>query len=386
MAILKSFQKLERVHIWSWPNCSEKSITSFFESPNIRKSLKEIILTAVLTDVIMTPLTQCSGLQKCTLEGRWKAQNTSLQKFLMQNSHLKELTLYGIPCDDAAAEAIGNMKELRQLILDDCSNITYSGLAKLLQSKEALEELHLENLLCSVSSDQGELDSLKSLKTLYFGFMQKQGEYTLDKGTISKEALKTLVANLQNQLTSFSLKGLDIYYFSEKSFELIGQFKQLKQLRLIDCPQFNDNSLSLLAKSSLQQTLEHLELSDLSLSDEFINDLTKFNNLSKLLLAKCYGLTETGRQRFIHNETLKSRLVALCLGNFDLPLDLAEELVESFAALRYLELINSEPNPPAEDKLFEISKKRAHPLKRFGFSEGDDWNFSGEFNNLIRRT
>ncbi len=130
-----------------------------------------------------------------------------------------------------------------------------------------------------------------------------------------------------------SLEVADNALLSGEQFGPIALLTQLACLRIINCPHFNDDSVTALRESPVGE----LELNRVSLSNAGLSEVAKLKRLDTLMISKCGAITKKGWTDFLQQPQLQARVRKLQLNFVPLTLGMVP-LLQAFQKLEVLRI------------------------------------------------
>lgn len=339
IACIQKYSNLKNLIL---PCYKESTILALINAPSLIKTVESLKYSGHLNDSICVDLGKFKNLTSLHIHClKWNVgSSSSLAKGLSALTHLENLTFRKIPVRDDIAASLENCMHLTKVSIDNID--AHPGLAALLKNKNKLKILDLRGL--NFLTDQfNALYELKALTSLRLQFKKNDSGFCKEDGGLNPPGLQKLAEVYKDQLEEFSLSNNKMEWQSDTYIDAFANCTKLKKLILSDCPLVNDHSILKLSLGPLQNTLKHLELRKLSVSDISIEYLARFKKLTKLLISNCYGLTEKGRQSLVQNSYLQNQLRALALGSFALSKEMAFHIIQNFRELTDFSMYNSAP-------------------------------------------
>jgi hypothetical protein len=360
---LAKYKQLNTLYIQgAW--IKEQGLMALCQSTTLKKSMIDFTFLnstcGAITDNTLTQLKGFGSLEHFTAGERgvmgdysWKISENTLLAFLEAQKKLKTLNLLGPMITDLIAEKIGQMNQLENLQLSDCSQLSSrDGWKLLLNNKENLTYLDIKN-----ATLLGE-DHIPLIGKLSLTFL------SIDKSScISSKCIQELCKSpsLQKQLKTLHLSRMK--YLKAEGYTYLQTLQNLTSLRLDKCHWFNEDALKVLSESSLAKTLNTLELVGTGIDDKAVVLLAQFSQLKYLLLGDCYALTKIGCEELLDCSTLRENLIIFGTEHFDWTEKQLEKLAY-FDALKVVILSNDESlsfdnsgpiSKIAEEKGFSLS-------------------------------
>ena len=355
LAAIEKFQNLKSLIL---PRYDEATLVALFNAPSLIKTVESLKYSGGITDSIGMALGKLQNLKSLHIHcSKWNVQSpSSLAQGLASLIQLEKLIFRSIPVRDDIAASLENCMNLKKVSIDDF-DIGDPALTAMLKNKNKLETLDLRGL-SFITDKYSALYELKALTSLRLQFKTHDSGFIIEDGGLNEAGLRKLAETYRDQLEELSLSGNTQEWQSDTYIDAFANFTKLKKLSIVDCPLVNDHSIQLLSSSPLQNTLKHLELKALSLSDTSIEYIAQFKKLTQLLIANCYGLTEKGRLSLIQNPQFQNQLVALGLGSFSLSKEMAFDIIKNYKVLTDLSMYNSEPWPDVRDEMLDMAKQK----------------------------
>ncbi|MGD9682156.1 MAG: protein kinase [Candidatus Obscuribacterales bacterium] len=186
---------------------------------------------------------------------------------VLENSHAENVDLKGSSIDDRAFEHLSKMKKIRELVLDNCLNITDSGI-KLMSRSKSLARLHLvgtrvtdgvfENLSSCPELDHIDISNCQQVAGTTLGKLKNLAYLIMEEDPKIKaqlSVLKSLPNLVELNLSNCNLEDSDLAEIKDlnlRSLELRGnhltnsgimQLQSLRQLKRLDLSNCNNVSL-----------------------------------------------------------------------------------------------------------------------------------------------
>ena len=315
------------------------------QSPSLQKTLNELNFIGVykITDEVIQTLKGFSQLEhlkmapteECEVDKCWLVQPATFQDLLKQNrENLKILTLgKEVTVDAESMKTILTLNHLETLIVDNCKGVQEGyGSFDSLKDMNNLSILTLRHI-----GEKGEvfgtdeISYLKGLplKELTLSFYPNNGTtlYAWQLFSHSEVTTKTL--------KSLTLEGLQSTEIQGEDYGFLGNLP-LESLRLIKCGWINDETLKSWIGSPLSKTLKKLEFHNSALTNDAIDLLQNFPELSVLGLVENYGMFgEDAGEKLANSAILKKNLKGLFLGDIKINLDSMLKIVQ-FDQLKFL--------------------------------------------------
>ncbi len=336
---LKKYENLEKLEI----DCSVETIISILQEGTFVPKLKKLhiktdcitddLLEALKSDKLKDILTDIKLSRSWEIEstGYWKAKSETFQKFLQNQKNLLSFELCNlIPVDDGIMQQIIAIPSLKACIIGNCESVDNSGFDKLYDMKK-LEKFSLSMINASSEPNNffGEVVlsqlCLIPLQHLYLDFKHS--------GQMSANALGILCRGkeISKSLKSLTLSGMTHAKVEGEEFSVIGNFENLEELCLQNCPWVTDDTIENLKTRPATKSLQVLNLDTVGITNNSLRIIfsDEFPNISTLGLSSCPAAMNKETPLLLIKSSLKERLKGLALNGLKVNLEEMKELVKS---------------------------------------------------------
>ncbi|KPA81550.1 hypothetical protein ABB37_03894 [Leptomonas pyrrhocoris] len=267
------------------------------------------ILHTPLHETFLQAITTCTSLE-CLMLHRCRGVR-SLEP-LQRLSQLQSLSLHGLSIADVDVLSLGALPALRQLVLDECRNIT--DLSFLAPLRHTLEKLFVPRTL------------LSNVNMQHIGLLDKLVE--LDVHSLRQltelDALK--------ELTSLRVLNARDNLITNHGCAMLSCMPSLQRLDLASCRCLTSLAAVIGPSSRWAQRLLSLNLSQTAITDEGLRGIAECTELRYLNLSQCSAVQELS---FLHK---MSSLRWLHLGSTSVTEAETDRHLPSASALRLLSL------------------------------------------------
>ncbi len=311
---------LKNLHTLSLDGCrclSDISLRALGNLINLRKL--DLSQCDLVSDDAIQHLTNIFFLEELSLGWCRRITDKGVEILVQQpgrNVHLNTLSLARCHISDPGVECLAQLKALRHLVLNGCTNIRSVALGKTLSLLKYLETLDVSYCPSILrSSWQGKIDSIKSLDLCYAAVTDVQlsrlsnlpalEEVNFDSCLVGDWALAHFADNnVVPNLVSLNLADCDL---TDSGMPHLPKLKKLKHLSLFYCNISNQG----LRHLSGMMSLETLNLDSRDISDDGLYHLRNLN--LKSLDVFSARITDIG---CVHLKRIKSlESLELCGGN-----------------------------------------------------------------------
>lgn len=318
-------------------------LTTYLQYALHKTTLKTLNLNlncTVVAPEALVALPSFTNLTNVAIDAKWNVTDANILTFLKAKPGLTSLELAGYALSQPIVDQIATMKELEQLCLNDCSKVgKFDGLLDAMKNLQVLllgeaKDFTDDNLatvacypnLCSLS--------LLNASNIYQG-------------------LRTFCnAPAMSNLRSFHLTGNSILTSHELSY--LGNLASLQTLRLERIAFMNDDAFEEMTyKKPMVESLQALELNQVSLDDKSIRRFSRFRGLKTLMWTNCYAISLLGMSSFMTSSNLKYTLRKLYLDGVPMRWRTAEDF-DDFRKLDALCLGNLNLNEDTFDAILDV--------------------------------
>lgn len=327
---IKKYQKIEELYLEG----TAENIIEVLKETSFVNTLKKIRIDAYLiSDAVIEVLGAYTNLEAVELipysgevdyKGKkkvsWTVKPEIFQQFLQKHVHsLRKLTLgKEIEVDTESMKTILTLTNLKELAVNNCKGVGYLGFSSLgnMVNLTALVLGKLQSSYLEAFTDE-QLAQLSTLKLESLSLDFKTSGYVTEAGFICLSQGQPL----SKTLTSLTLCGINSSDIQGKQFGFLGNFENLKTLRIRDCYWFNDDSMGVLIGKKACKTIENLELKEEYVTPQFFPLLSRFPRLVNLGISRCPAMTKEAPEELANNWFIKNHLKGLAIDGINVNLN-----------------------------------------------------------------